>query len=179
MENIIIKELLPSDINDHLLDDFNRYQKVKRWWIKKDDKWVLTDEEYILDWDQNQKQIRIKRFLLIIKEKSGYVYGAYHNNQLIGFSVLLNKKFGKNEEYVQLKQLHISLDYRHQGLGKKLFEKCTEKAKNIGAKKLYISANDSEETQRFYLSIGCKDAIEINAKCAEEEPYDRQMEYEL
>jgi N-acetylglutamate synthase-like GNAT family acetyltransferase len=179
MENIIIKELLPSDINDNLLDDFNRYQKVKRWWIKKDEKWMLTDEEYVVDWDQDKKQSVTKNFLRIIKEKAGNIYGAYHNNQLIGFSVLLSKKFGKNEDYVQLKQLHISLDCRHQGLGKKLFEKCTEKAKALGAKKIYISANDSEETQRFYLGIGCKDAIEINAKCAEEEPYDRQMEYEL
>jgi hypothetical protein len=45
--------------------------------------------------------------------------------------------------------------------------------------KIYISANDSEETKKFYLGIGCKDAIEINKKCAEEETYDRQMEYKI
>jgi N-acetylglutamate synthase-like GNAT family acetyltransferase len=91
----------------------------------------------------------------------------------------LNKKFGERNQYIQLENFHVSFGYRHKGIGKRLFGLCVEKAKEIGIEKLYISANTSEETQRFYLSIGCKDAVEINKKLAEEEPYDRQMEYKI
>jgi N-acetylglutamate synthase-like GNAT family acetyltransferase len=91
----------------------------------------------------------------------------------------LNNKFGTKKQYIQLENLHVSFNYRHRGIGKKLFELCIEKTKKIGIGKIYISANTSEETQKFYLSIGCKDAMEINRKLAEEEPYDRQMEYEI
>ena len=75
--------------------------------------------------------------------------------------------------------IHVSNSYRHKGIGKKLFDFCVEKARDIGISKIYISANTAEESQRFYLGIGCKDAMEINKKLAEDEPYDRQMEYEL
>jgi hypothetical protein len=47
--------------------------------------------------------------------------------------------------------------------GKQLFKWCIQKAKDLGAAKIYISANFSEETQ----------ALEAA------EPYDRQMEYVL
>ena len=177
MKNIKILELSSSDINEHLLDYFNRYQEVKKYWIKKNENWILIEKEYIEDWDKNKKDKRVKYFFDILTQNLGFVFGAYENNKLIGFSVLLNKKFGTNEQYIQLKYLHVSYGYRHNGIGKKLFELCVKKAKKIRSEKIYISTNDSEETQRFYFAIGCKDAMEINKELLEEEPYDRQMEY--
>jgi hypothetical protein len=47
----------------------------------------------------------------------------------------------------------------------------------ITTKKIYISANDSEDTINFYFRIGCKDAMEINKELVEEEPYDGPLEY--
>ena len=73
--------------------------------------------------------------------------------------------------------MHVSLEYRFKGIGKKLFKLCVNKAKQVNMEKIYISANDSEETQKFYLGLGCVDAMEINEKLAELEPCDRQMEY--
>jgi ribosomal protein S18 acetylase RimI-like enzyme len=105
------------------------------------------------------------------------VFGAYDNKKMIGFSVFLNNKFGSKNNYIRLKFLHISFEYRHKGIGKTLFELCVEKAKNKGIEKIYISAANSEASQIFYLGIGCKDAMEINKIAAENEPYDRQMEY--
>ena len=48
-----------------------------------------------------------------------------------------------------------------------------------GAQKLYISAHSAEESQAFYRSIGCIDALWISREHAEKEPYDCQMEYAL
>jgi N-acetylglutamate synthase-like GNAT family acetyltransferase len=177
LENIEFKELSSKDINDNLLDHFYRYQKIKKHWIKNCENWTLIDEEYIEDWDKNRKSKKINYFSNILYESEGHIFGAYENKKLIGFSLLLKKIFGVSDQYIQLKNLHVSLDYRHKGIGKKLFELCIIKAKEIGAEKMYISANDSEETIKFYFSIGCKDATEINKEIAEEEPYDRQLEY--
>jgi len=177
MENIEIKELTLSDINDNLFDNFNRYQKSTKSWYKINGNWALINEEDITDWDKNQKDYLIKLFFDTIIEKRGYLFGAYKDKKLIGFSVLLNDRFGTKGQYVNLAFLHISLDYRHKGLGKKLFGLCVDKAKENGYGKIYISANNVEESIGFYLKNGCKDAMEINKQLAEEEPTNRQLEY--
>ncbi|MDR0475208.1 MAG: hypothetical protein LBH43_16235 [Treponema sp.] len=61
-ENIEFKKLSLDDINDNLLDSFNRYQKVNRYWHNDNGKWTLIDGEYIEDWDKNKKDSRIKYF---------------------------------------------------------------------------------------------------------------------
>ncbi len=49
----------------------------------------------------------------------------------------------------------------------------------MGAKKLYISAHSSQETQAFYSSMGCIEAREYNKTLVAKEPYDCQLEYSL
>ena len=177
LDTLEFKELALADINDNLLDEFNRYQKVTRLWVKTDEGWTLTDGDYTVDWDKEKKDSLIDFFADLIKEGRGHIFGAYFNKNIAGFAVLMNENFGTRGQYIQLKFLHVSLDYRHKGIGKKLFELCVKKAREMGSEKIYISANDSEATQQFYLGLGCKDAEEINQKMADEEPYDRQMEY--
>ena len=179
MENIEFKEIEIGDVNRDLLDKFNRYQEVKRCYRNENKKWIIKNIEYIENWDKNKLENKIINFSNIITSNSGYIFGAYEDEKLIGFAVLMNKRFGKRNQYIQLENLHVSFGYRHKGIGKRLFGLCVGKTKEIGIEKLYISANTSEETQRFYLSIGCEDAMEINKRLAEEEPYDRQMEYKV
>jgi N-acetylglutamate synthase-like GNAT family acetyltransferase len=178
METIEYKELKFNSINKNILDYYNRYQEVKKCYRKENGKWIVKDIEYIENWDQNEIENVIKEFMETIKN-GGYILGAYENNKLIGFATLINKRFGSNNQYIQLGHMHVSFGYRNKGIGKKLFELCINKAKGIGVEKIYISANTSEETQKFYLSIGCIDAEEINKELADNEPYDRQMEYKI
>ncbi|MCL2519749.1 MAG: GNAT family N-acetyltransferase [Spirochaetaceae bacterium] len=177
--NVKIKELTSSDIEGNLLLNFNRYQKTDKLWTNESGSWQLVEEGYSFDWNKDKKESIAKEFLHIINNKKGCVFAAYNGNNLIGFAMLLNDKFGTNLEYVQLKYLHVSYEYRHQGIGKHLFKLCADRARELNTGKLYLSANDSEDTQRFYLTLGCTDAAEIDKKLAEAEPYDRQMEYIL
>jgi N-acetylglutamate synthase-like GNAT family acetyltransferase len=179
MENIIFKELKSEDINSKLLDNFNRYQEIKRCYRYENGNWIVKNNEFVENWDKNKKDNKIIKFSNILNNDSGYVFGAFENGTLVGYAVLFNKKFGSIGQYIQLFSLQVSFGYRHKGIGKELFKLCIKKTRETGVKKIYISANSSEETIRFYLSIGCKDAIEINKEQAEEEPYDRQMEYEI
>jgi len=92
------------------------------------------------------------------------VWGVfYKNNELIAFASLLSDFFGSENQYLQLIQVHTSYEHRHKGIGKELFKISAEKAKYMGARKLYISTHSSEESQFFYQSIGCVDTNEIRS----------------
>ena len=183
MENIVYKELKLEDINSETLNYFNRYQIVENYYKNENGKWVLNNDDYIKHlskekWDKNRNDEVLKELEDSIKN-GDYVFGAYDNNKLIGFVILLSNKFGSKNQYIQISFMQVSFGYRNKGIGKILFNLCINKAKEICAKKLYISTNTAEETQLFYLKIGCKDAIEINNELANKEPKDRQMEYEI
>jgi ribosomal protein S18 acetylase RimI-like enzyme len=163
-------------LGEALLDNFNRYEEVEKFYVKENGNWIIKNIRDVINWDKNKKNDIIKIFSETINE-GGYVFGAYDNKKMIGFSVLFNSTFGSKKNYIRLKFLHVSFEYRHQGIGKILFELCLEKTKNRGIEKIYISAANSEAAQIFYLGIGCKDAMEINKIASENEPFDRQMEY--
>ena len=60
-----------------------------------------------------------------------------------------------------------------------LFEKAVERARQLGAKQLYISATPSENTVNFYRNLGCKVTSEIDPELFELEPEDIHLEYTL
>lgn len=117
--------------------------------------------------------------LLDCYDRGGTFWGTFENNQLIGAAVLESKFIGSQHTTLQLKFLHVSRDYRKQGLGKQLFQHAAEKAKALGAQKLYISATPSENTINAYLHLGCVLAIEIDPKLFALEPEDIHLEYTL
>lgn len=83
---------------------------------------------------------------------------------------------GIHKQYLWLDMLHVSYEYRKKGIGRKLFDMTANAAKKLGAKKLYISAHSSQESQAFYRAVGCVNAEEIIPELFEAEPYDVHME---
>lgn len=71
----------------------------------------------------------------------------------------------------------MSQGYRKQGLGSRLFNLAVEKAKALGAKKLYLSATPSENTVNYYLRLGCVLATEIDPELFALEPEDIHLEF--
>ena len=178
IENINFKDLENSDINLNLLNKFNRFQKIDQYYKNEDDKWVLKNTDYSLNWGEYKIKEIISVFINALNN-DGYVIGAYDNEKLIGFAVLTIEKFETNEEYMELKYIHVSLEYRHKGIGKQLFKICTERACKKNVKKIRVLANDPEETQRFFLGIGFNDIKEINKKDIVKYPNQREMEYAI
>jgi ribosomal protein S18 acetylase RimI-like enzyme len=177
-KNIIIRKLNIDDCTPELLNKFNRYQEIKKCWRKENNEWTLKDIAFTEDWDSKRKLKVIDEFTECIKD-NGLVIGAYVNDDLIGFSFVFNKLFGKNNKYINLDSIQVSYGFRSRGIGKKLFREICAGAKNFGAEKLYISANSSEESQAFYKAMGCREAEEINQELFEEEPFDCHLEYIL
>jgi predicted N-acetyltransferase YhbS len=117
--------------------------------------------------------------LLGCYDRGGTFWDAFENNTLVGVAILESKFIGSQQDTLQLKFLHVSRDYRKQGLGATLFERAIEKAKGLGAKKLYISATPSENTVNYYMRLGCVLAREIDPELFALEPEDIHFEYEI
>jgi|LSQX01.2.fsa_nt_gb ribosomal protein S18 acetylase RimI-like enzyme len=176
--NIKYRQLNIDDIHPDILNDFNRYQEVTKCWRKQNGEWVLVDNHFTENWD-NEKKVRIASAFPIVLNSGGTLIGVYDKEKLIAFALLKNEKLGKAKQYIQLEYLLVSYEYRRMGIGKKLFALCVDAAMITDAKKLYISANSSQESQAFYRAIKCVEAEEIIPELFEDEPFDVHMEYVL
>ncbi|MDO7977813.1 GNAT family N-acetyltransferase [Oceanotoga teriensis] len=172
------RKLQIDEINRKLFNKFKRYQKVTKCWRKINDEWIIKDISFIDQWSEDNYNELIKCLKKTL-DTGGIVYGAFLENSLKGFVSVENGFIGKNKEYSDLSSIHVSEDMRGHGIGKKLFQIAVEWAKSQGAKKLYISAHSAVESQAFYKSLGCQEALEYNKEHVEKEPYDCQLEYLL
>jgi ribosomal protein S18 acetylase RimI-like enzyme len=162
------------------LNKFNRYQETNRVWYKdKDtDQFNIKADHFVEQWNDDKKMLVLRDLEECVK-LGGIVVGAFLERDIIGFANVEGELFGSKKEYRELSYIHVSNEYRNYGIGKKLFQLCCEKAKEIGTKKLYIAAHPSEETQHFYRKLGCTYAGEINQVIFNKEPLDIQLEFVL
>jgi len=173
-----IKELNLADLTDALFQDFNRHQEVKKCWRQENGEWMLKDVAFTEKWDAANYRFLTECLQNTVKS-GGTIYGAFDQKKLIGFASLENTFIGSKEQYLQLSSIHVSCEYRGHGIGKQLFLLIAAKARQIGARKLYISAHSAEETQAFYQTLGCVDAEEPQSDLTAREPCDRQLEYDV
>ncbi len=173
------RELKKSEISKELFASFVRRQEVNAVLTRIDGQWREISRPFIDDWSPSDYDFLVKCLINTI-ETGGAVFGAFdEKGRLKAFASLEGGIFGRKHRYKDLSSLHVSAECRRSGIGKKLFCMAALKAKANGADRLYISAHSAVETQSFYLSMGCRDAEEINALHSENEPCDRQMECDL
>ena len=178
MKTITYSKLNRENFTTNSLDNFKRYQEVKECWRKINNKFVFVPNEFIEDWD-SRKLMKSTEAILKAIDQNSVVYGAYYQDELVGYIYLGNEVFGSNDQYVELLMFQVSETYRKMGIGKMLFKYACDGARHLGVSKLYISAHSSKESQAVYRKMGCIDAVEINKVIAESEPFDIQMEYQL
>jgi len=176
--SITIRDVLADELDLSLFSHFNRYQKVQRCWRKENGEWVLCDAAFTEQWSEKEYAFLVECLKNTLSD-GGAVVGAFESNTLVGFVSVENKPFGEHNEYLQLSSIHVSYEQRSYGNGRRLFHIACEKAKALGAKRLYISAHSSEESQAFYKSLGCIEAVEYNEKLVAAEPFDCQLEFIL
>lgn len=178
MLDIMVRLLDASDLHKDALKYFNRHQVTNRVRYMHNDTFLYKEDHFIDDWDDQKKQKVINELLQCIAN-NGIVAGAYHEDRLIGFANVEARFFGRNNEYLELPYIHLSKEYRGLGIGRRLLLLCCEKAKEMGAAKLYIAAHPSEESQQFYIRMGCMPAVEVNEEILAREPLDIQLEIKL
>ena len=178
MRKIQYKRLDTDCFNAHSLDSFVRHQIVTECWRKVDNKWGLVPNPFIEDWTIEQcRGIAENIVQHMNQDQTGF--GAFDGERIIGFATVSHHIFGETANYVELVCFQVSEEYRHRGIGRKLFAMACGEALQLGADKLYISGHSSKESQTAYAALGCKHAEEINEILAEAEPFDVQLEYIL
>ncbi len=176
--SIEYRQLRETEINRELFSHFIRHQNVTKCWRKNNGTWTIQDAPFIDDWSESDYQTLIA-CLKNTLSSHGFVYAAFFYDSLKGFTSVEPAIFGGSHKYMDLSCIHVSEDMRGQGIGKALFLAAKEWAKKKGAKKLYISAHSSVESQAFYKAMGCSEAQEYNQQHVEAEPFDCQLECKL
>ncbi|MFA9559118.1 GNAT family N-acetyltransferase [Evansella sp. AB-rgal1] len=177
LKKMYYRELLVEECDR--ISEIDPSQYIKKVWRIIDGEYQLIAINYMEeDWPDGYEKYRDA-----LKETirgGGVAIGAFDEEEwLVGFVTLNNDIFGETAKYVLLDSMFVSQQLRNCGIGKQLFQKCTEKAKEWGADKLYMCAASSQETIAFYRSLGCIDAKEVNKQLYESDPRDIQLEYEI
>jgi predicted N-acetyltransferase YhbS len=137
---------------------------------------VLKREHYDMQgWPPGEAELYTP-ILLDCFDHGGWFYGLFDGDRLVAAVVLESRFIGPREDLLQLKSLHVSSAYRNQGLGKRLFELAKSRAREQGAKGLYVSATPSEHTVEFYIRLGCRLASTPDPELFDLEPEDIHLE---
>jgi len=174
---LIIRELSREEVKK--VWDIDRSEMIKGIYCLRDGNLVLEPQHYDMNgWPAGEREL-YNPILYDCFDREGTFYGVFEGSEIIGTAILDSKFIGRAKDTLQLKFLHISRAYRKQGLGRSLFEKAVERARERGAKKLYISATPSENTINFYLGLGCVVAKEVDPNLFDLEPDDIHLEYTI
>lgn len=177
-EEIIYRQLNEREIEPSLFRDFERRQVVNLCWRRMNGRWVIRKDPFVDQWSAEDYEFLIQCLRRTVKF-GGVVYAAFKEGACKGFASAEGERIGESAEYVDLTSLHVSEEMRRQGIGRNLFFQSADWASAQGAEKLYISSHSAIETQAFYRSIGCVDAVYLHPEHVRQEPYDCQLEYVL
>lgn len=172
-----IRELERQEIRD--VWSIDRAEVVDGVYYRKGQGLVLEPQHHDLKgWPAGEPE-RYEPILLDCFDRGGTFYGAFEGGTLIAAMVLESRFIGRGKDQLQLKFLHVSRRHRRAGLGCRLFEMAVARARELGARRLYISSTPSENTVGFYLRRGCRVTDEVDAKLLELEPEDIHLECDV
>ena len=154
----------------------DRSEIIKQFYYYKNRKLVLKKKYYhILGWQPNEIERTIDN-LFDLYDRGGSFFALFQEERIVGVVALECNFIGSNKDQLQVAFLHIDKNYRKKGFGRVLLKEAIERAKELGAKKLYLSATPSKNTVDFYMHLGCKLASEINPELYQLEPEDIHLE---
>ncbi len=173
-QNMKIRTIKREEIEN--IKNIDRSEIVNQFYYYQNGKLVLKNGYFnIRRWTPRQIKKHVKG-LLSLYDRGGFFYGLLHEERMVGLISLECKFIGSANNQLQVVFLHVDKNYRKKGFGRKLMDKVKERARELGAKKLYISATPSKNTVDFYMHLGCKLAPEINPELYKLEPDDIHLE---
>ena len=166
-----------KNIASEMLFDFCHHQVITKTYIHDNNEWKTTDTHILREWSLEKKKW-ISQYLQQQIERGGFAVAAFDEDILIGFCSIDGCLLGKTAKYANMTMLFVDDRYKRKGIGKKLFFEICNRARQLKADKIFISAIPSVETVNFYFHIGCKDAMEMIPEYVDTKQ-DRSMEFLL
>lgn len=151
-----LRPLLAEELHRWL--EIDRRELIEGVYHLEDGALVLHPERHdVQGWFQSSEELaRMTADMRERQARGAFVVSAWDADRIVGVAVLDNTPLGPQGDQLQLRLLHVSRDYRDQGVGGRLFEVARIEARRLGARDLYVSATPSEHTVRFYLAHGCR-----------------------
>ena len=161
-----------------LFKDFERRSTDTHIWKYIDGKGTLVEQPFLREWDAEKRE-RMEENLRQSLREGAAAFAAWDDRELAGYCVVRPEPLGSRGQYLKLDMLHISVPYRGQGLGGRLFGLACGAARERGAEKLIICSAPNETTVAFYRHMDCMETMEFFSALAKLEPEDYQIEFEL
>lgn len=160
-----------EDIKEDMLDGFKRKQESTRIMKYQDDEVVIEDFYYFNEWSKDKLRSKVEELKKIVN-CGGNLLIAYDEkkDEIAGFATLEGDFIDEDRKIIEMQYLHISLDYRAQGLGRRLFSEIKLLARKRGANKIIIGTIPAIETQKFYEKMGCEVLFDLNETLKAREP---------
>lgn len=172
------KNLDKTDLTPDALEDFKRHQLTEYvYYLDEKGALAIKKDPYEEFWHPEDKA-RVIEILKYYLDQGGAIVAAMDPN-ICGFAAINGRFFGKDKKQLNLGFIHVSHDYRHRGIGGQLFEAITLEAKKRGADQIYIGANPSVDTYKFYKAMGCRLAETYIPEIYDHEPRDLQLIFDL
>ncbi|HKJ24582.1 MAG TPA: GNAT family N-acetyltransferase [Myxococcota bacterium] len=172
-----IRELAREEID--LVWSIDRSEEVENVYRLEGAALVLVPERHdVRGWPPGEPE-HYAPILLDGLDHGGTAWGAFDGGALVGAAVLERRFIGSEGDTLQLKFLHVGRGQRGTGLGLALFERAVERARALGARRLYVSSTTSENTVRFYLRRGFRPAREVDPDLHALEPEDVHLTLDL
>jgi len=162
-----------------LVWSIDRSELIERVYRYDSGKLILTPERHDVSGWEDATIGAYEPWLLDCFDRGGTFFGAFEADQLVGVSVLESRFISEAKDQLQLTFLHIGRSHRRSGLGRRLFDLAARRARELGARRLYISSTPSENTVEFYLHMGCRVTDDVNPELLAAEPEDIHLEYSI
>jgi GNAT superfamily N-acetyltransferase len=167
----------PPEVNR--LSEIDRSEVIDAIYYIREGRLVLEEEHWDLKgWPEgHDEELRLETLALLTR--GGTAWGAFDGSQLVGISSLDSHFIGGDGATLNMALLHVSNVYRGRGIGTTLLEMARDRARDLGARRLYISAMPTERAVSFYMNRGSKLAEEVDPVLFKREPEDIHMVLEL
>ncbi|MGD8792246.1 MAG: GNAT family N-acetyltransferase [Anaerolineae bacterium] len=170
---IVIKTMKNADIRR--IAEIDRSEHITRAYQYRDG----ALEMQVVDWQvpswfpegdlEHSLRSKLEAWTPLLEEHDGTLLGAFDGDRMAGFAIYRPRLEG---DMAQLAVLHVSHDYRRQGIGAALTEQVVRLAVADGARRLYVSATPSRSTVEFYRARGFELADRVHPDLYEQEPMD-------
>ncbi len=161
------------------LAQIDRTESIEGFYRARDGELVLEEAHWEEpDWSAESKAERIAA-LQEECDRGATFFGALEGSTLVGMAALNHAPLPSGAGRLELSGLWVSHHYRGRGIGSALVQLVKEEARERGAQALYVSATPTENTVRFYRSVGFRLTNEVDPDLYEKEPEDIHMELSL
>lgn len=137
------------------LDQIDRRELIEQLYVLAEGKLKMYEERFDMDgWPPGEAEQNAE-VLAECFDRGGWFHGVFDGEILVALVALDNVLLQTDRPALQLKFLHVSRDYRGQGIASRLFRLACRHASAMGAQEIHVSATPSRNTVDFYLRLGC------------------------